>query len=190
METSFANGGQISAGHAEPWAKPSVRAEDPALARTRGRAAAVPAARRPGAVGMGPALPARMLPGPLRAQQPRARRAGRPTAANACARCAAHRHPLRRARARHPALRHQRRPISTRSRITPRRCARSACGARSSRPRECLALEPALHGLARPCRRRRLHARGRIRRRAQVHARACAACASEKGVRFQFGRRR
>ena len=24
METSFANGGQISAGHAEPWAKPSV----------------------------------------------------------------------------------------------------------------------------------------------------------------------
>ena len=24
LETSFANGGQISAGHAEPWAKPSV----------------------------------------------------------------------------------------------------------------------------------------------------------------------
>ena len=24
METSFANGGQISAGHAEPWARPSI----------------------------------------------------------------------------------------------------------------------------------------------------------------------
>src|SRR5262245_3150775 len=34
METSFANGGQISAGHAEPWAKPSVL---PKLLRWLGR---------------------------------------------------------------------------------------------------------------------------------------------------------
>ncbi len=34
METSFANGGQISAGHAEPWAKPSVI---PKIARWLGR---------------------------------------------------------------------------------------------------------------------------------------------------------
>ena len=34
LETSFANGGQISAGHAEPWAKPSVV---PKLLRWLGR---------------------------------------------------------------------------------------------------------------------------------------------------------
>ena len=34
-ETSFANGGQISAGHAEPWAKPSVL---PKILRWLGRA--------------------------------------------------------------------------------------------------------------------------------------------------------
>ena len=34
METSFANGGQISAGHAEPWAKPSV---PPKILRWLGR---------------------------------------------------------------------------------------------------------------------------------------------------------
>src|SRR2546430_17083634 len=34
METSFANGGQVSAGHAEPWAKPAVI---PKLLRWLGR---------------------------------------------------------------------------------------------------------------------------------------------------------
>ena len=43
METSFANGGQISAGHAEPWAKPAVLPKILQLARARGRAAAASA---------------------------------------------------------------------------------------------------------------------------------------------------
>ncbi len=34
METSFANGGQVSAGHAEPWARPAVI---PKLLRWLGR---------------------------------------------------------------------------------------------------------------------------------------------------------
>ena len=56
METSFANGGQISAGHAEPWAKPSVL---PKILRWLGREDA-PLLFRPraglGAVDVGPAL--------------------------------------------------------------------------------------------------------------------------------------
>jgi D-amino-acid dehydrogenase len=39
METSFANGGQISVSHAEPWANPGCDREDPQVARARGCAA-------------------------------------------------------------------------------------------------------------------------------------------------------
>ena len=88
METSFANGGQISAGHAEPWAKPSVL---PKILRWLGREDA-PLLFRPRADWAqwmwGLRFVARMLAGPLRAQLPRARRARRNTAAIACASCA------------------------------------------------------------------------------------------------------
>ena len=150
LETSFANGGQIAAGHAEPWAKPARGAEDPALARARGRAAALPPARELGAVGVGPALPARVLAGTLRAPQPHARRPRRlqprmpARAARASSACATTISSAASCSS-PPAS-----AISRRWRATPRRCARSACSARSSRPRECLALEPALRHSSEP----------------------------------------
>jgi glycine/D-amino acid oxidase-like deaminating enzyme len=58
QETSFANGGQISVSHAEPWANPQAPLEGPQVDAARGCPAAVAAARRSGAMGLGPALPA------------------------------------------------------------------------------------------------------------------------------------
>ena len=187
METSFANGGQISAGHAEPWAKPSVAAEDPALARARGRAAAVPAARRPGAVGVGRcASSSNACPGASSATA--ARLPGSPaTAATACARCA-------------------RAPASATtswraaSCISPPSARDFDALARTPKPMralgierqvksaaECLALEPALRHSQRSGRRRRLHAAATNRATRTASRSELARLAAARGVGFRFG---
>ena len=187
METSFANGGQISAGHAEPWAQACGGAEDPALARARGRAAAVPSARRLGAVGVGAALPPRMLAGPLRAPQPR-RSPGLPAYSRDSLRAlrARARHALRPAGARHPAVRHQRRDFEAMARHAEAMralgvAARSEVGRRMPRARA------GAGAFARPRRRRRLQSEGRVGRRASLHARSWRASRLRAACTFRFG---
>ena len=53
LETSFANGGQISASYAEPWANPGAPLKILKWLGPRRRAAAVPSARSTGGNGAG-----------------------------------------------------------------------------------------------------------------------------------------
>ena len=75
-ETSFANGGQISVSHAEPWANPSAPLKVLQVAGQGRRAAAVSPPRRHAPVALGLAVPARMHAG-AHAAQHRADRAAR-----------------------------------------------------------------------------------------------------------------
>ncbi len=57
LETSYANGSQISVSYAEPWANPGAPLKILKWLGTRRLAAAVPAERRPASVGLGPVVP-------------------------------------------------------------------------------------------------------------------------------------
>ena len=189
LETSFANGGQISASHAEPWANPGAPLQDPASgwgATMRRCCSACAPIRRQWRWGLQFLL--ECLPSRTRAQhdpvpQPRA------------------------LFARLPARRCARRPGSSttswsagscefytdaqdvrRGAATARsRCANSACDREVEDGRRVRGDRAGARRLPRPARRRHLHGERRVGRRASLHRRSSRGCAAARGVAFRWG---
>ena len=188
METSFANGGQISAGHAEPWAQPAVL---PKILRWLGREDA-PLLFRPRADWAqwewGLRFLLECLPG--RFERNCRALAGLARYSRECLRALRERTGIQYDQLARGILHFATSAARLRRawRATPRRCARSACEREVKSAAECLALEPALQHSEDPVVGGVFDAAGRIGRRAPLHRASSRALAAARGVRFRYRR--